>query len=150
VIAAHLPELAPVIKWHLCNSAGPMHYLDNAVYLAGDRDCWGLRKGEWRQLRNGKTGLAAWVLEADKELPKYVDAQTQPGDTARLRYVPWGREGEGKERELDAARRVAVWPDATDAELTQEPDALKAALLARLPGLLREFRAAVESLGFVY
>jgi hypothetical protein len=43
-----------------------------------------------------------------------------------------------------------VWPEATDEELMQEPKALEAALLARLPGLLREFRAAVESLGFVY
>jgi len=41
-----VPELAPYIKWHLCSSDGPMHYLQNSLYLAGDRDCWGKRKGE--------------------------------------------------------------------------------------------------------
>jgi hypothetical protein len=43
-----------------------------------------------------------------------------------------------------------VWPDATDEELSVPPEELKAKLEARLPGLLAEFRAAVESLGFVY
>jgi hypothetical protein len=60
-------------------------------------------------------------------------------------YVPWGRTGEGKDRELDAARRAAVWPDATDEDLT-EPG-LKDRLQARLPQLLIDFRAAVESIG---
>jgi hypothetical protein len=149
-IAARLPELAPFIRWHLCNSDGPRGYIGNTLWFAGDRDCWGLRLGERRQLRSGGTGPLAWVLEVDKDLPTYVDSETQPSETATLRYVPWYREGEGKERELDTARRVAVWPEATDEELMQEPKALEAALLARLPGLLREFRAAVESLGFVY
>jgi hypothetical protein len=56
----------------------------------------------------------------------------------------------GKIRELDAARRTANWPDATDEELSAEPDVLRARLLERLPALLVEFRAAVESLGFDY
>lgn len=56
--------------------------------------------------------------------------------------------GKGKERELDAARRSAIWPDATDEELTAE--GLKERLEARLPGLLAEFRRDVESLGFVW
>jgi hypothetical protein len=150
IIAARIPKLAPFIRWHLCSSDGPLHYIANTLWFAGDRDCWGLRLGERRQLRKGGTGLPSWVLKVDKDLPTYVDAETQPSETATLRYVPWYREGEGKERELDAARRAAVWPEATDEELMQEPKALEAALLARLPGLLREFRAAVESLGFVY
>lgn len=49
---------------------------------------------------------------------------------------------------LDYARSSAVWPDATDEELTA-PD-LKERLEARLPALLVEFREAVEKLGFVY
>lgn len=60
------------------------------------------------------------------------------------------REGEGKERDLDAARRVAVWPDATDAELMQEPEELRAALVARLPGLIAAMRADIEAAGFVW
>lgn len=86
-VAAHFPELAPLIKWHLCSSDGPMHYTANVLYLAGDR-------------------------------------------------------------ELDAARRAAIWPEATDEELTA-PD-LKERLEARLPALLAEFRKDVEALGFVW
>ena len=47
-ITKHFPELAPFIKWHLCSSDGPMHYPGNALYFAGERDCWGLLKGEVR------------------------------------------------------------------------------------------------------
>lgn len=57
---------------------------------------------------------------------------------------------EGKARDLDAARRVAVWPEATDAELMQEPDALRAALEARLPALLERFRADIDGAGFAF
>ena len=53
--------------------------------------------------------------------------------------------GKGKTPELEAARESAVWPDAT---LEQLQD--KGALMARLPELMREFRAAVESLGLTY
>ena len=55
---------------------------------------------------------------------------------------------EGKARDLDAARNAAVWPEATDEELTAP--GLKERLEARLPALLVEFRAAVESLGFTW
>ena len=50
---------------------------------------------------------------------------------------------EGKEPDLEAARETAIWPDATLEQLQDEEQ-----LKARLPGLLAEFRAAVESLGF--
>ena len=48
-IAKHFPELKKYIKWHLCSSEGPMHYLGNTLYHAGERDCWGAKKGEPRQ-----------------------------------------------------------------------------------------------------
>jgi len=53
-------------------------------------------------------------------------------------------------RELDAARRAAVWPEATDEELSREPEELKAALRERLPVMMQAFKTAVESFGFVY
>lgn len=150
-IRRFFPKLAPFLKWHLCGSNGPMHYLANVLYFAGDRDHNGLRKGETRQIRNGKTGLLAWQRESPPAtMPEYVDAETCPPETCTLKYVPWVTEGQGKARELDAARRAAIWPDATDEELCQEPDALKEALLARLPALMEEFKKDVESLGFTY
>ncbi len=111
-IAKRIPELAPFIKWHLTRTDGPMHYVVNTVYQAGDRDCWGMRKGEFEQHTS--------------------------------------RTGEGKERDFKAARECAVWPDATDAELSVEPEELKAALVARLPKLLEEFQSEVEGLGLKY
>jgi hypothetical protein len=57
---------------------------------------------------------------------------------------------DGKARDLDGARATAIWPDATDAELSADTDVLKAALLARLPTLMADFRAVVEELGFDY
>jgi hypothetical protein len=149
-IAQVFPELAPLIKWHIMSTDGPLHYIANTVYLAGNRDHNGLLKGEVRQLRNGKTGLLCWKLEATSKLPQYVDSNEQPTETATLHYVPWTRTGEGKARDLDAARISAVWPDATDEELSADPETLKAALAARLPGLIAEFRTEMECIGFLW
>jgi hypothetical protein len=57
---------------------------------------------------------------------------------------------EGKKRELDHARHAAVWPDATDEELSVEPRELRAKLQERLPKLMEEFKRDVEALGFDY
>lgn len=91
-IAAHFPELAPLIKWHLMSTDGPMHYVANTCYLAGK-----------------------------------------------------------KEREFDAARHAAIWPDATDHQLSLPRADLEELLNARLPGLLAEFKLAmVETCGFIW
>ena len=45
-IAKRIPDLAPFIKWHLCSTDEPMHYMANTIYQAGDRDHSGKRKGE--------------------------------------------------------------------------------------------------------
>lgn len=154
VLARHFPELAPLIKWHLVSTDGPMHYIANTIYLAGDRDCHGLRVGESRQIRNRKTGEPCWRLgyAADSPAHKvgdYVDG-ARPAILPGLEWQPLLRIGEGKARDLAAARSTAVWPDATDAELMQEPDALRAALAARLPALLAAFQADMRAAGFLW
>ncbi len=118
-IVKYYPEFAPLIKWHLCSSDGPLHYLANTTYLAGDKDCWGLSKGEKK-------------------------IEWKEGNPI-VRMV-----GEGKERELDAARRSAIWLDATDDELTATKQVLELLLKDRLPQLLAEFKLMVESLGFIF
>lgn len=40
------PELADAIKFHLCSTDGPIHYIENSLYHTSDKDCWGKRKGE--------------------------------------------------------------------------------------------------------
>lgn len=153
-VAKHFPQLAPLIKWHLTSTDGPMHYPGNVIYHAGDRDCWGLRKGEFRQhtsrgpnQNGGIEGVPNWVLEIPERQQRDVYAQSKPAPVV-CEWKPYGRMGEGKERDLAAARSCAVWPDATDEELTAP--GLEERLMARLPGLMAEFKAAVESLGFTY
>jgi hypothetical protein len=202
-IAKAFPELAPFIKWHLTSTDGPMHYVANTIHLAGDRDCWGHRKGEPKDFKTHlqfgdnpikhtfhKRGFMKFleehapqfdfeIIRIDYESknckpntfnPKYTfngfgskwyecpfDSEQKAMDfltalhKCNPKFVRSATDvGKGKERELDGARNAAVWPEATDAELMQEPEQLKAALLARLPALMVEFKAAVESLGFVY
>jgi hypothetical protein len=109
-IAEHFPELAPFIRFHLYNTeGGPMHYLANTIYLAGERDCHGLLKGEFRQhLSRGKyqaegiEGVPNWELKING-LPKNNDiyATGKPdAPTITAEWVPSGRTGEGKERQL--------------------------------------------------
>jgi hypothetical protein len=155
-VTKHFPQLAPFIKWHLTSSGGPMHYVANTVYLAGERDHHGLLKGEFRQhtsrgkyQADGVEGVPNWELRFPDDFKKDVYAAEKPAPVT-LEWVPSGRTGEGKARELDAARRCAVWPDATDTELMQDSGALEAQLVARLPALIAEFKTAVESLGFTY
>lgn len=151
------PETRALAKWNGCHPFGPWYYIENTVYFANDKDCHGLRKGERRQIRNGRTGLPAWnlvAIDADgnevelHKLPKNPNAEEAPPCPYRLEYRPWCRIGEGKEPDYAAARRVAVWPEATEAQLA-DPD-LTTALKARLPDLLREFRADIERIGFTW
>ncbi len=150
------PELAPLIKWHLCSTDGPMHYPANVVYLAGDRDCWWLRKGEFRQhtsrgkyQNGGQEGVPCWELVVPERASREVYANEKPAPVV-CEWKAYGRTGDGKAREFDAARSCAIWPEATDEQLSAEPDELRAMLAARLPSLMAEFRRDVESLGFVY
>lgn len=144
-IAKVFPELAPLIKWHLTSTDGPMHYVANTCYHAGDRDCNGLRKGERKPIL-GPDKVPTWV---PKVTPERVKGHVQPVPVL-VDYELWCREGEGKERDLAAARSCAVWPDATDEELCQERPQLEAALKARLPALLAEFKQAMLEIGFIY
>lgn len=86
-IETHFPELRHLMKWHLCSTDGPLHYVANTMYF----------------IKNGK---------------------------------------------LDAARKSAVWANAADSELLS--DGLISRLEARLPSMMKDFRAAVESIGFTW
>lgn len=149
-IAKQFPKLAHLPKWHGCTSNGPLHYEANTVYLAGDRDYRGLRNGERKRVvdRNGTPGWE--LLRPDRAAENFLYSAECPRAPEAPRYVPWNHVGEGKARELDEARSVAIWPEATDAELCAEPDELRAALRARLPKLMQDFRADLEAAGFMW
>lgn len=45
-ITCIFPELEPLIKWHLVSTNGPMHYVENTLFHASDRDSSGRKAGE--------------------------------------------------------------------------------------------------------
>lgn len=207
-IAKAFPELAHLIRWHLVSSDGPMHYVANTLYLAGDRDHFGRAAGEPSRFATGvrfagvpivyplKDNLAKWLesladydragLEAAL-VPIAVAYDPRAGETRHdfapkwqfagqppLKWYecPFDSEGEaerfaaawldfapevvrvpvafsdGKARDLDAARRVAIWPEATDEQLSAPRDELKTVLEARLPTLMDAFKADIIAAGF--
>lgn len=153
-VEQHFPELAPLLRWHLCATDGPMHYIANTCYHAGDLDHYGLRKGEARQIISGKSGLPCWRLVTvgpngeEAHISALCGGSAEglepPPLTHRLEWRPWNRIGEGKDRDLNAARSCAIWPDAPDEVLTLPKAELTARLRERLPALLADFRQVVE------
>ena len=148
------PHLKPFIKWHLTSSDGPLHYIANTVYHASDRDCWGGRKGEVKSYKfglKGKDGKPVVNSDGDEVAWRGEDeAQTIAAQMgAEIVQIPW-QIHEGKERELTHARSSAVWPDATDEQLSAPKRELTKMLKDRLPALMDEFKQDMESLGFTY
>jgi hypothetical protein len=131
-ISKHIPELAPFIKWHLCSTDGPMHYVANTVYHASDipED-----NGKRYFYLENKLIKIVDIEEKERMIKKY-------GSNAVFSLYP---NPMAKEADIEAARHCAIWPDATLEQLRD-----KHALMARLPTLMREFKKDVESLGFVY
>ena len=205
-IAKHYPEYAKYIKWHLCSTDGPLHYVSNTTYLAGDRDYNGRVKNEpfaferklmfndvpflytptkellefidtvginanWRDYElheiahkeNAKGGyqfepkiaftlmpVTEWYkcpFDTWDDARNFVHAMTHCKVEIVKRATQYGK---GKERELDAARSCAVWPEATDEQLSLPKAELEKLLLDRLPALMLEFKQDMETLGFVY
>lgn len=86
------------------------------------------------------------MITSYEETQEFCEALAQ-AETIKIDNIPVGS-SEGKERDLDAARETAVWPDATDEELSVPRDELVEKLRARLPALMAEFKETVTSLGF--
>lgn len=142
LIAEHFPELAPFIKWHLCSTDGPMHYVANTVYWTDEHG----PTHAWIYYQTPRDPLG--IEGAKERLLGYEKAATARMAEMTPGYrVQWD-EKTTKVRNLAYARSSAIWPDATDEDLTAP--GLKERLEARLPALLAEFRKAVESLGFVW
>lgn len=193
--------MAHLVKWHLYDVTGPMHYLANTIYHAGDRDCNGLKRGDVRTYKHGLKFEGVPITHILNEsflkfiqdrqntgefIPVAIQHENRPGDTYKFdpKYTingygekwhecPFNSEiearefcqalntvkfefvkipvnfSEGKPRDLNAARNCAVWPEATDDQLSQEPAELKKMLLDRLPGLNEAFINDMKNAGFV-
>ncbi len=199
LIAEHFPELEPLIKWHLVDTDGPMHYVANATYHASDLDYNGHAKGEadrwekaikfddvpishvinekfWAFLleckQDGSERLEVIEVVHVKDPKTFSPNYTVKGFEKDWAYCPFNNKTEahafvnamencttefvtipthyreGKERDLDAARSCAVWPEATDEQLCLPKSALSLLLVARLPAMLEEFNTTMVAIGF--
>lgn len=81
-------------------------------------------------------------FDSEDEAMRFLRALQTCEPTFQKVACQWG---EGKVRDFEAARNAANWPEATEEELSS-PN-LKEMLAARLPDLLRRFKADVEACG---
>lgn len=170
VIVKYFPKLAHLIKWHLTSTDGPMHYIANTMYHAKDTDYNGLLAGEHytyvkRVYANVTVGKPTVIYSTDtmytnnqnnvyleKNNVRETDALNafiatiRPDIRHAVKTEPCSYSiSKGKPHDLEAARKCAVWPEATLEQLTDET-----VLIARLPALMEEFRDDVITLGMVY
>lgn len=143
-IAKAFPELAPLINFHLVSTDSPIHYVANTLYHAEDRGmthAWVYYTGPSDPLGvvEPKERLLGY-LKADKAR----EAEGQPG------YRLLWDANTAKARNLAHARSSACWPEATDEQLSATRAELEAVLIARLPALMAEFKAAMIGAGFVW
>jgi len=137
-IAKWFPELRKYLKWHGCTSEGPLHYIGNTTFAAGDEDFNGERKGDHCRVR----GNLIWHLD-DHEGVAFQNEKPAP--------VDWHPKiSEGKEREFLFARCAAIWPEATDEQLSLPKEELTRLLEDRLPALMDEFEKDIKEFGFVW
>lgn len=138
-IAKRFPEFAHLIPWHLTSTDGPMHYPANALYHAlehGATYAWVYYTGTIDPLE---------VAGTKERLVGYIKADKAREAEGKSGYrVQWD-EKTVKVAHLENARSCAVWPEATLEQLRD-----KAALAARLPGLLARFKDAMLAVGFVW
>lgn len=198
-IREHFPEYSHLIKWHLMSSDGPMSYVANTLYHAGNKNCWGKAKGEPMHyklsikfknfpiiFRNIDQGFLTWLKDLNEgyigqlevigldhdDRKTYGTHYTFNGFGNKWHECPFRNECEalefletiqthdyqiietptsfskGKDRDLDAARSCAIWPDASDEKLIS--DNLEERLKARLPALITAFKIDIERLGFTF
>lgn len=168
-IAKHFPELEHLIKWHLMNVEGPMHYIANTKYHASDTDYNGLRKGEYKgytllvvsedisntgDITLFESGQMYTNRKNNKNLDRCNAKESKKVDdfisSLKINYKivqvnsDWSL-SEGKESDIEAARSAAIWPNATLEQLTSDE-----ALEAHRIELIEEFKQVIVELGMVY
>jgi hypothetical protein len=138
-IGAAFPEIAPMIRWHLVSTDGPMHYIANTLYWLG-----------YKGYCDGKAGSPPSLERARKTAcwPDMPEGFLSPGrmvlngpDSGKPAMAATGSDFL-PEQALDVARARQ--------RFVMAEERAKMALEQRLPALLTEFRAAVESLGFTW
>jgi hypothetical protein len=63
-IAQFFPSIKPYLKWHLCSSIGPMHYIENTLYFVENKETGICLKERLNLARR----CAIWPEATDEEL----------------------------------------------------------------------------------
>lgn len=158
-IAKVFPELACLIKWHLCGTRGTMHGVANALYHASNRDHNGLLEGEEKQIRNGKTKKPCWRPRVvtwndnqweDINIHSIRDGEIDELPELKVTWDPVTRTGEGKERNFKAARNLFPTLELTDDVLMKEKDELRPILEGLMPAVIEHWKMAMDKIGLEY
>lgn len=73
-IRVHFPNLAPLLKWHLTSSDGPMHYVDNSLYWAGRQGWCNGGPNDPPNLDHFR-GAAVWPEATQQDLQDVTEAE---------------------------------------------------------------------------
>ena len=139
-IKKYFPEFEYLIKWHLCNSDGPMHYIANTVYHAKKIE----KFNNFVYFQDTEFDFKKLIgLFSDKKTSDIIEKyRTVKNVNIINERKP---NSTNKESDIKAARSCAIWPEAT---LDQLQD--KQALMDRLLALMQAFKKDIESIGFIY
>lgn len=145
-IAKYVPEWAHLIRWHLFDPSGPMHYVANTAYHAlqhGPNMAWVYHKAMTVTPPGG-----GHPIKLREQCLKYCDITEAEAIIASNPEIYFMKidEKTAKTRNLAHARATAVWPDATDEDMTAP--GLEQRLIARLPALVEAMRQDVINIGF--
>lgn len=142
-IAKYFPELESLLKWHLCSTDEPMYYVANTLYWAKDIPAKYTRFVYLVGAPFGERDVLLGIFNKADELDRLKTYFAPLGEDALREELK--EQSPARAANLKNARSSAVWPDATLDQLRDEK-----ALRERLPALMVEFKAAVESLGMTF
>lgn len=144
-IAKHFPQLAPYIKWHLVSSDEPLHYIANSLYWAEEHE----PNKAWVIYNDLEIGIEEKFIRycAIDEAIELCNKRPFNFETGNGCYMMIDKDT-AKVSNFENFKASAIWPDATIEDM-RDPN-LKKRLKERLPGLMVEFKEAMESLSFTY
>ena len=109
LIAKHFPQLKDAIRFHLVSTDGPTHYPQNALFFAGQKDCWGRAPGDpsrtSQTIRFGDNPIRHYLA------PKFLQflRDDTSGYDFKVIAVPHGRDNDTFKPKFTVGGYAAEW-----------------------------------------